>query len=44
MKYQKIPNIKAGGNKKNLSQMKNKNLVFSIKDLTKKTSESKNLY
>lgn len=44
VKYQKIPNTKAGDNKRNLSWMKDEDLVLSIKDWTKKTSESKNFY
>lgn len=44
MKYQKIPNTKAGGDKGNLSWMEDEDLVLSVKDWTKKTGENKNLY
>lgn len=41
MKYQKIPDIKARKNKKNVSWIENKDFVLSIKDWAKKTGESK---
>lgn len=41
IKERVIPNTKAGNKKGDLSQMENKDLVFSIKDWAKKTGKSK---